>query len=265
MDETQTAPVITGPALIPGGRTVPAGQGVAWVGQGWKMFLQAPLMWVVNIVIFVVILTVISLVPFIGALASYALNGLLCGGLMLGAHKLYGGQPLEAVDVFSGFKGPIAKPLLIVGLFYMVAWLVIIITTAALFIVVLGVSGGIGAVMSGDSGALMGLMAGAGLGAIVVLLIVMALSIPIFMAFWFAPALVALGGMAPAKALGASFTACLKNFIPFLLYGLVFLVLFIIGLIPFGLGLLVVVPLLFTSTYFAYRDIFLGDSGAAAA
>ena len=265
MDETQTSPVVAGPALIPGGRTVPAGQGVAWVSQGWKMFLQAPLMWVVNVLIFLVISIVMSMVPFIGTLASYALNGLFSGGLMLGAHKLQGGQSLEAADIFLGFKGAMAVPLLIVGLFYMAAWLVILITAGALFVVVLGVSGGFGAIFNGGSGAMMGLMAGAGLGTIVVLLIVMALAIPIFMAFWFAPALVALGGMAPVDALGASFTACLKNFIPFLLYGLVFLVLVIIGSIPFGLGLLVVVPLLFTSSYFAYRDIFLGDSGTAAA
>jgi uncharacterized membrane protein len=83
------------------------------------------------------------------------------------------------------------------------------------------------------------------------------------MAVWFAPALVAISNMSPIDALAASFKGCLKNILPFLLYGIVFLVLFILGSIPLGLGLLVVLPLVFTSTYAAYRDIFLGDDGHA--
>jgi uncharacterized membrane protein len=129
--------------------------------------------------------------------------------------------------------------------------------------VVLGISGAIGAILSGDTGALGGLLVGAGLGTLLVLLIVMAVALPIFMAFWFAPALVAISNMSPIDALAASFKGCLKNILPFLLYGIVFLVLFILGSIPLGLGLLVVLPLVFTSTYAAYRDIFLGDDGHA--
>ena len=265
MDEPQTASVVASPTLIPGGRTVAAGQGVEWVSQGWKLFMQAPLIWIVNIVIFIVIAIILSVIPVIGTLAAYALNGLFCGGLMLGAHKLHQGQTLEVADIFSAFKAPMMTPLFILGVCYMVGMLAIMAITAALFMVVLGVSGGVGAMMHGDSGAMMGMMAGAGLGVILVLLVVMLLAIPIMMAFWFAPALVALGGMQPIDALRASFSACLKNFIPFLLYGVVFLVLVIIGLIPFGLGLLVVGPLLFASSYAAYRDIFLGDAGQAAA
>ena len=56
-----------------------------------------------------------------------------------------------------------------------------------------------------------------------------------------------------------SFFACLKNFLPFLLYGVAFVVIFIIASLPFGLGLLVAMPLLYASTYAAYRDIFLGE------
>jgi uncharacterized membrane protein len=53
-----------------------------------------------------------------------------------------------------------------------------------------------------------------------------------------------------------SFVACLTNMLPFLLYGLIFMVLLIIAIIPFGLGLVLVVPLMMTSLYTSYVDIF---------
>ena len=250
-------------SFIPGGRSTSAGQGIAWVGQGWSLFTQSPLIWVVNVVIFLAITFALGFIPLLGTLAGNVLFGFFGGALMLGAHAQHNGRPFEVADIFAGFKAPYTTPLLTVGLLYMAAWLGLMILMGTLFIVVLGVSGAIGAILSGDTGALGGLLVGAGLGAVMVLLIVMAVAVPIFMAFWFAPALVAINGMAPADALGASFRACMKNMVPFLLYGVVFLVLFIVGSIPLGLGLLVVLPLMFTSTYAAYRDIFLGDDGHA--
>ncbi|MEI6737378.1 MAG: BPSS1780 family membrane protein [Pseudomonadota bacterium] len=247
--------------FIAGGRSTNTGQGATWVARGWVLFTQAPLIWIVSVVIFFAIYLVLNFVPIIGMFVSYALYGLLAGGLMLGAHGQHNGRPLEVTDIFSGFKAPHATPLLIVGVLYMAAWIVLMVVAGILFAMVLGASGGIGALMDGGGGAITGLLAGAGLGALLVVLVVMSAAVPIFMAFWFAPILVAVNGIAPIEALKMSFSACLKNFLPFLIYGLIFLILFIIGSIPLGLGLLVVIPLMYTSTYAAYRDIFLGDGG----
>ena len=49
------------------------------------------------------------------------------------------------------------------------------------------------------------------------------------------------------------------NFLPFLLWGLLIMVLLILGAIPLGLGLLVAVPMLWASTYAAFRDIYYAD------
>ncbi len=250
--------------FIPNGRSTSAGQGIAWIMSGWGLFTQSPLIWVVNVVIFFAISFVVGWIPLIGTLASYVLFGFFVGALMLGAHAQHGGRPLEVADIFAGFKAPLTTPLLTIGIMYMVAWLALMILTGALFVVVLGVSGAIGGILSGNSGAIAGLLAGAGLGVVMVALIVLAVALPIFMAFWFAPALVAINGVAPIDALSASFKGCLKNIVPFLLYDVVLIVLAIVGMIPLGLGLLVVLPLLYTSTYCAYRDIYLGDDGKAA-
>jgi len=60
-------------------------------------------------------------------------------------------------------------------------------------------------------------------------------------------------------AIKQSFGACLKNIVPFLIYGVVAFVLSIVATIPFGLGWLVLGPVLAASVYTAYQDIF-GDA-----
>jgi uncharacterized membrane protein len=62
--------------------------------------------------------------------------------------------------------------------------------------------------------------------------------------------------MSPGTALKASFFACLRNWLPFLIYSLVLLFLGMVAAIPFGLGFLVLIPVLAGSVYTAYRDIF---------
>jgi uncharacterized membrane protein len=52
---------------------------------------------------------------------------------------------------------------------------------------------------------------------------------------------------------------CLKNIVPFLLYGVVGLFLIIIATIPLLLGWFIVVPMMIASIYIAYLDIY-GDS-----
>lgn len=236
------------------------GQGLAWIGQGWSLFAQAPLIWVVNVVIVIAIYMVFSLIPLVGSILSFILFGLLSGGLMLGAHVQHSGRALEVEHTFAGFKSPHMTPLFVLGLLYMMAWVVLVVIAGILFAIVLGASGAIGAMTSGDMGGLAAMIASAGLGFVLIVLLMMALALPLFMAFWFAPALIILNGVSPLNALGMSFMACLKNFLPFLLYGIVFTFLFLIGLIPLGLGLLIVMPLLYASTYTSYREIFLSDN-----
>jgi uncharacterized membrane protein len=83
------------------------------------------------------------------------------------------------------------------------------------------------------------------------------LSLPLVMLGWFAPALVMLEGQGTWAALGHSFTGCLRNMLPFLVYGLVGLVVFpLLVAVTFGLGMLVLVPVGLLSVHAAYRDIF---------
>ena len=54
----------------------------------------------------------------------------------------------------------------------------------------------------------------------------------------------------------ASFFACLKNLLPFLVYGVILFVLCLIAMIPIGLGMLIMVPVMMGSIYASYVEIF---------
>ena len=60
----------------------------------------------------------------------------------------------------------------------------------------------------------------------------------------------------PFVALQRSFGACWMNFGAFLIYGLIYIALAIVASIPFGLGWLVLAPMIAGSCYAGWRQIF---------
>jgi uncharacterized membrane protein len=105
-------------------------------------------------------------------------------------------------------------------------------------------------------------MVGAMGGMLIALLVALALLVPLLMAYWFAPALVVLRNMTAMEAMKLSFVGCLRNIWPFLVFGVIAFVLTMIAMIPFGLGMLVLVPVLNASIYLGYKDIFPAEPEA---
>jgi len=82
--------------------------------------------------------------------------------------------------------------------------------------------------------------------------------IPLIMLFWFAPTLIVLNDeIGIIEALKLSFMGCLKNILPFLIYGIVGFILMVLATIPLGLGWLVLAPVFLGTVYVGYKDIFL--------
>ena len=81
--------------------------------------------------------------------------------------------------------------------------------------------------------------------------------VPLAMAIWYAPALVILNDIPAAEAMKLSFKGCLRNMVPFLVYGVVGIILAIIASIPLALGWLLLLPTMICSTYVSYREIFI--------
>ena len=90
----------------------------------------------------------------------------------------------------------------------------------------------------------------------IAMLLVAGFSVPLYMASWFAPALIVLDDVRPWAALKASFLVCVRNWIPLSVYSVVLLVLCVVAVIPLGLGYLVLIPVLAASVYTSYLDIF---------
>ena len=90
-----------------------------------------------------------------------------------------------------------------------------------------------------------------------------ALTVMVKGAFWFAPPLIALHDMTTTHAMRWSVYAALANLGAMLVYGLVLFVIFFLGILPWGLGLLVVIPMMVISTYIGYREVFEATSEVA--
>lgn len=242
-------------AYIPGGSTVAADQGLEWLIAAWRLFVEAPIIWIVMIVLYAVFYLVLAFAPVIGSLLGYVLYGVISAGWLAGAHAVAQGEKLELNHLFAGFKNKTA-PLFVLGAIYAAGLLAILLLMAGFLAIGLGASGAIGAIMSGDSSQLAAIAATSIMTFMVALLVGLALLAPLLMALWFASALVYFHNEPPLTALKVSFIACLNNWLPFLLYGILLLILFVIAAIPLGLGLLVVGPLTFISGYTSYRSVF---------
>jgi len=91
------------------------------------------------------------------------------------------------------------------------------------------------------------------------LLVALALSVPLVMFIWFAPALIVFDGKDAIAALRLSFSGCLVNVVPFLVFGLVVLPIVLVGCMPLVLvwmGKLVMALLLMVALFFSFFVLF---------
>jgi uncharacterized membrane protein len=235
--------------FIPDGRAVPAGNGWQWIVSGWDLFKRQPGTWILIVVVFFVVAIVISLIPIIGGLASNVIGPVFAGGILLGCRELDRGDAIEVGHLFAGFRDHFGK-LALLGVAYLVAVIIIMLIGFA----VAGV--GFGAAFGGMTGNDPTRATVGGMAVLTAALIVLALIVPVAMAMWFAAALIVFQDYGIVDALGTSFRGCLKNIVPFLIYGVILFGFAIVASIPFALGWLALGPTLAASVYTGYRDIY---------
>jgi len=244
--------------LVVPGRSTPAGSGWNWLKGGWALFIRAPLMWIISLVLIFVCVVALALVPFLGQLAVNLLQPVILAGYMIACRSLERGGDFELDHLLGGFKKNFGN-LVIVGVIFVIGEVVILLFFLAFLVFTVGT-----AFLMGSPDQILATIMAAGLTIALGGLIALALLMPLVAAYWFAPVLVVMHDLPPIDAMKASFFACFTNFIPFLVYSILMIPLFILAAIPFGLGFLVVIPMLIASVYVSYREIFTEEAAPAA-
>lgn len=230
-----------------------AGRGAAWLTDAFSLFMRAPGPWLLVGIVFIVALMALAMIPFVGQLLVNVGMPLFVAGVAVAARSVDEGNEFRAEDVTSPFSTK-AEKLLILGVIYMGISIGILILVMLLTFVLAGATIG-AAVLSGEFSEL-ATSVGVLFAFALLALLLLALYLPLMMAMWFAPLLVHFHGMEPMAAMKLSFSACLRNFVPFLLYGIVSLIAVILAAVPFFLGFFLLIPILFLSVYTGYKDVF---------
>lgn len=226
--------------------TVTPAHALQWLATGWRLFIQAPGVWLVQTLIFILILSALGFVPFIGWAAAPVAFPVLVAGLVAGADAQARGEALRVDHLFEGIRRH-AGNLLIVGGFHLLGALLAAIIAAAI---------GGSAVLTGM---LVGAFAGMGLAAGGVMFGVLVFTLLwslLMMALWFAPALVMLQRVAPLDAMKCSAKACFGNLLTFIVLAIMLYVLAWVAMLPAGLGVFVLAPVLAGALRAAWRDTF---------
>jgi uncharacterized membrane protein len=242
-DET----VVLNAEFVPGGQLRPAGNGWTWIADGWELFKRQPGLWIGMVLLAAVIFIAASLIPIVGPLATTLFGPVFAAGVMVGCKTLDSGGELELGHLFAGFRERTGT-LIAVGALYLAATLVVLLVVS----LIMGV--GMMTMMGGGDPQEVAAM---GMTIVLAMLIMFALLLPAVMAVWLAAPLVMFHEHGALEAMKGSFTGCLRNVLPFLVYGLVLFVFSIAATLPLLLGWLVLGPVLAASIYASYRDIYL--------
>ena len=246
---------------------VSAGKGWQWIVDGYALFRKSPAMWIAITLLLGVIWLVSMIIPVLGPLLFNLFSPLLFAGLMSGCRALENGEALEFRHLTAGFSDR-AAPLVTIGGVYLIGTILVV----GIVLVVAG--GSMLPSMLSKSGTDIEALRAAMRSMALALAVGAAVYLPLIMLIWFAPLLVMFDGMTPVAAMKLSFSACFKNTLPFTVYGLAILGLWVVMSLPAAMGiigaLLVIIllvgsiPVMVCSIYASYRDVFIARGAPAA-
>ncbi len=204
-------------------KKVSASKGWKWISSAARLFFGEPFKWLAMGFIAAIISFPVVLIPIIGSLIYYIPVMIFAGGFMIAAQKQMEGDSLEIKYIFSGFSQN-RNQLVLLGVFYVIGMFAIGLVSAVMFFLTFG--SGFLPILMGEapSPEVMASSTDNMMTFALIALVATALTIPIMMAAWFSAPLVSLGNRSAIQAFKQSFQACIKNILPFLVYGLAYLV-----------------------------------------
>jgi hypothetical protein len=243
---------------------VPWPHGWLWVKHGARLFGKAPFGWLLVSMTYWVVMVVLARLPYVGLVAGSLVIPAIAVSFLAMCRELERGRPIEMKLLAAGFRRNLPA-LVILGGLYLAA-------TVAIFAATWLIDGGTLArwmllgqatpLPAGEERVLLWSVAAA-----------LALWVPVQLAFWFAPPLVAWDAMPVGKALFFSFFAAVRNWTAFLVFALLaggaaaLAAALVLNLhrTPAGasiastlifLLLVVTIPLYYAILYASYRDVF---------
>ena len=239
---------------------VPARTGFLWFKQGIQTFGKQPLALTGLFFMYMASASLLFLVPLIGSMLALAIVPAATLGFMAATQEAVKGKfptPLLLLSAFRAGKAEM-RSMMVLGFLYAACWVAIVLLA--------GVMVDLPAAPVDAKQVPPGLL--------MAMLLVVALYLPVSLAFWHAPALVHWHGVSPVKSLFFSVVACLRNWQAMMVYGLMWMALIFASGIAISLfammtgkpqiSLAIAMPLSLlmtamfsTSLYFTFRDSFV--------
>jgi len=187
---------------------VQARRGLIWLPAGFALFMRQPFSWIAALFLYWGLMLLCALIPVMGIVLPLILSPGLSLGFIEVARAIDERRTASPKLLLQGFMQPHTRGMIVLGLWYGAEIAAIVLTT-----------------MIFDDGLLMQWLASGTIPSPEEIsqvrlsaMMALALYLPVMMAFWFAPQLVAWSDFAPTKALFFSFFAVWRNRAAFIRY-----------------------------------------------
>ena len=230
-------------------------RGWTWVKQGYQLIMLNPLMSIAFALICALAMFTVLKVPVLGPLIAILLMPVVITGYMRVCRALEEEEEVELMHLFAGFAKHTAQ-LFMLGGFLMLGLMI-----SSMVMVFIGgeelrtLLDNINS--SSDPQILLDAMSAAGSGVAFSLLVGFTLVCVLMLAFQYAPMLIFFHDVKPVAAMRASLSGSVRNLLPYALYNLILQsIALVLSMLPYNIGLLLLLPLGLTSLYVSYRNIF---------
>lgn len=229
---------------------VPASRGARWLVEGFGLFRRQPMVWIGLAAGWMVITFGLIMVPLVGGVVANFLQPVFFASFAIAARNAEAGQAVEMGDLFAGFRANV-RALVNIGALLLVAEIAIFALMAAL-----GLPVEIAAPEGSEAAPSLADYVRSLQGKEWIILVGLVLTAIVKGALWFAPPLIAFHALGAGHAIRWSVYAALSNLGAMLAYGVALFVVFFAAIIPWGLGLFIAIPVMLTSTWVGYREVF---------
>jgi len=221
-------------------------RGAGWFVEAFQLYRRKPFAWIGLCTGWILITLLLLQIPAVGPALEGFLQPVFFASFAIAAFRQLAGEPVLMGDLFAGFRRNV-RSLVQLGAIQMIAELAIAIPFWYFVMPPVPFTDG-----APDLPAYFQSLKGKEWAIALGLLLLSAVK----GAFLFAPQLVAFHDMTPTQSIRWSVYAAIANLVPLFVYGFSLVALMMLGGLTYGLGFLVVIPLMVISTFTGYREIF---------